>query len=477
MYYVSNFRSFKTHIDTLFRVIHSSNFNTSVQALMLIQQLSGIYQGSVDRFYRSLYESLLDPRLLTSSKQTLYLNLLFRALRSDLNAKRVKAFSKRLLQTVSMHQPAFTCGALYLLRELEGNFASLKNFIDDPEEDANVEEERFHDIADEELDILEDRPEPESLRKPHQSYDGRKRDPEHSNAEKSSLWELLPFLHHYHPSVSLFAARLLTHSAMPPKPDLSSHSLIQFLDRFVYRNPKAAPASRGSSIMQPLAGGDSSGILLNSLRPKSRSKNPVNSESFWKLESEKVDPDEVFFHKYFSSLGKEKERAKERKRKKAGKADQGDGEDEDEDEIWKALVESRPEIEGSGEDEGEEDMDMEDSESETERTKDEDGGEDVEVIVNEDGDVEIGDKNEAVEINEPDDEAMDLGEDEEALFESDEELPSDLEKAFEREVKASGAAAGGSGTGKRRDKRRLRNLPTFASAEDYAGMIGDDEAE
>ncbi|KAL9044639.1 MAG: hypothetical protein Q9214_002238 [Letrouitia sp. 1 TL-2023] len=469
--------AFKTYLDTLFRVTHSSNFNTSVQALMLIQQLSGIYQGSVDRFYRSLYESLLDPRLLTSSKQTLYLNLLFRALRSDLNAKRVKAFSKRLLQIVSMHQPAFTCGALYLLRELEGNFASLRNFIDDPEEDGNGEEERFHDIADEELDIFEDRPKPESLRKPYQSYDSRKRDPEHSNAEKSSLWELLPFLHHYHPSVSLFAAKLLTHSAMPPKPDLSSHSLIQFLDRFVYRNPKATPAARGFSIMQPLAGGDSSGILLNSLGPKSRSKDPVNSEAFWKMESEKVDPDEVFFHKYFSSLGKEKERAKERKRKRAGKAEAGDGEDEYEEEIWKALVESRPEIEGSGEDEGEEDMDMEDLESEMGSTEDKVGGEDVEAIVNGEGMVEPGDESEAEEMDKSDDEPMNLEEDDEALLESDEELPSDLEKTFEREVKESEAAAGSSGARKRREKRRLRNLPTFASAEDYAEMIGDDEAE
>lgn len=477
MHYVSNVQSFKNHLDTLFRVTHSSNFNTSVQALMLIQQLSGIYQGSVDRFYRSLYESLLDPRLLTSSKQTLYLNLLFRALRSDLNAKRVKAFWKRLLQIVLMHQPAFTCGALYLLRELEGNFASMRNFIDDPEEDGNGEEERFHDIADEELDILEDQPKPESLRKPHQSYDGRKRDPGHSNAEKSSLWELLPFLHHYHPSVSLFATRLLTHSAMPPKPDLSSHSLIQFLDRFVYRNPKTTPAARGFSIMQPLAGVDSSGILLNSLRPKSRSKDPVNSEAFWKMESEKVDPDEVFFHKYFSSLGKEKERAKERKRKKAGKADAGDGEDEDEEEIWKALVESRPEIEGSGEDEGEEDMDMEDLESEMGRTEDEDGGEDVEAVVNGEGEVKTGDESEVEEMDESDHEAVDLGEDDEAMLESDEELPSDLEKTFERGVKESEAAVGSSDTGKRRDKRRLRNLPTFASAEDYADMIGDDEVE
>ena len=43
---------------------------------MLIQQLSTSRHVATDRFYRTLYESLLDPRLSTSSKQTLYLNLL-----------------------------------------------------------------------------------------------------------------------------------------------------------------------------------------------------------------------------------------------------------------------------------------------------------------------------------------------------------------------------------------------------------------
>ena len=59
------------HLDTLFRITHSSNFNTSVQALILIQQLASSKHLAVDRFYRTLYESLLDPRLITSSKQAL----------------------------------------------------------------------------------------------------------------------------------------------------------------------------------------------------------------------------------------------------------------------------------------------------------------------------------------------------------------------------------------------------------------------
>jgi hypothetical protein len=33
---------------------------------------------------RTLYESLLDPRVATSSKQSLYLNLLYKSLKNDL---------------------------------------------------------------------------------------------------------------------------------------------------------------------------------------------------------------------------------------------------------------------------------------------------------------------------------------------------------------------------------------------------------
>ena len=191
-YTTTDDESFERHLDTLFRVTHSSNFNTSVQALMLIQQLCGIQQAASDRFYRTLYESLLDPRLLTSSKQAMYLNLLFKSLRTDLNVKRVQAFAKRLLQIVAMHQASFACGVFYLLRELEGVFSNLQAFIDQPEEDESDDEE-FHDVDENEVENQAvPLPAIQSLRRrPVQLYNGRKREPEYSNAEKSCLWELV----------------------------------------------------------------------------------------------------------------------------------------------------------------------------------------------------------------------------------------------------------------------------------------------
>ena len=188
---------FVKHMDTLFRVTHSSNFNTSIQALMLIQQLCGSHQSASDRFYRTLYESLLDPRVLTSSKQALYLNLIFKALRSDLKIKRVEAFAKRLLQVTAMHHPPFACAVIYLLRELEGVFPNLEAFLDQPEEDESEAEEDFRDVPEGQQ---KDQPERAiaiqkmAKQKPH-VYDGRKREPEYSNAERSCLWEVVGVMH------------------------------------------------------------------------------------------------------------------------------------------------------------------------------------------------------------------------------------------------------------------------------------------
>ena len=191
--------SLEKHMDTLFRITHSSNFNTSIQALMLIEQLASSKHLAVDRFYRTLYESLLDPRLINSSKHALYLNLLFRALRADINIKRVKAFTKRLLQVVNLHQPPFICGVIFLLRELESTMPGLKTLYNEPEDDGEIEEEVFRDVLEEgEQQIIPER----TMPRQYDAYDGRKRDPEYSNADKSCLWETVSFAYKlYHCSL------------------------------------------------------------------------------------------------------------------------------------------------------------------------------------------------------------------------------------------------------------------------------------
>ncbi|RHZ43572.1 RNA-binding ribosome biosynthesis protein MAK21 [Aspergillus thermomutatus] len=478
------------HIDTLFRITHSSNFNTSIQALMLIQQLTSSHQVGADRFYRTLYESLLDPRVATSSKQSLYLNLLFKALKNDLNLRRVKAFVKRIVQVLGLHQPAFICGIFYLIRELEKTFTGIQALFDQPEDNESDDEEVFRDVPDEDDEeqaqpaVLEDK-----QQKPSNRYDPRKRDPEHSNADKTCLWELLPYLSHFHPSVSVNAAHLLDHRPMSGKPDMTIHTLTHFLDRFIYRTPKASAITRGGSIMQPLAGSDAKDRLV--VAATGSQDLPLNSELFWKTKTEDVAAEDVFFHEYFSRVGKSKDKAQKKKAKEAGARDEEDAEglSDAESEIWEALVKSRPDLEDAGD--SDDDLDLDDLESAYDQDEDEEAAEsDDEVIFNDESDEEMEDldagaESEAEEpptksktkgkkeeeeeaLDEEDDFDMDVS-DEEAFVGSDEELPSDIELGgveLPKEDEASG----------RKKKRKLKHLPTFASADDYAALLaGEDE--
>ena len=185
----------ESHLNTLFRITHSSNFNTSIQALMLIQQLAMSKQLAVERFYRTLYESLLDPRLITSSKQALYLNLLYRSLKNDVDVRRVKAFVKRMLQVVNLHQPSFACGILFLVIELETTFPDLNTLCNEPEEDESDGEEVYKDVIEDDAPTTEPATNGSSTpKKRSRVYDGRKRDPEYSNADKSCLWEIVSWL-------------------------------------------------------------------------------------------------------------------------------------------------------------------------------------------------------------------------------------------------------------------------------------------
>ncbi|RYP15808.1 hypothetical protein DL765_005477 [Monosporascus sp. GIB2] len=190
----------ESHLDTLFRITHSSNFNTGIQALMLIQQLSASRLIATERFYRTLYESLLDPRLATSSKQALYLNLLYRSLKADVDVRRVKAFVKRMLQVLSLHQPSFVCGIIYLVIELSAAFADLRTLLTEPEE----------------IDLDESLPE------------------------------------------------IGMTGTLPEGKDAHAAPLSLGIDKFVYRNAKVADSARGISIMQPVAAAGQGNILVSS---------------------------------------------------------------------------------------------------------------------------------------------------------------------------------------------------------------------
>ncbi|KDQ16483.1 hypothetical protein BOTBODRAFT_156893 [Botryobasidium botryosum FD-172 SS1] len=504
---------FDRHIDTLFRITHRATFNVSIQALMLIQQVVASKKTVSDRFYRALYESLIDPRLANSSKQAMYLNLLFKAVKADPSQQRVAAFVKRILQGLEMHQPAFICGTLYLLGELVKFAPLVQRMLNETESELRGAAEGGKKKEKEKGD--EKRKGQDEATETDLKYDPRKRDPQYAHAETSCLWELMPYLNHFHPSVSLHARQLLTNVPVTANADLALNTLSHFLDRFVYKNPKKNAKARGASSMQPAAAGPDDGTGMVRLIKGSggagvgaKGNGTMNDEAFWKKKVEEVPVDQLFFHKFFSNkLDKQKARtAKAEKRKaKQGKQDGSDDEDgeggsgEDGDE----GDHSEEESETKGSDLGEADEDEEDSDKEEaeiwKAMQASLPGPDLESDVDDSDDIpsgldDISDSDESGEDEGSDDDAeediasaadddsegddtelMDM--DDMGMDDDDEDIAgliagedSDAEES-EAEVEL-GKRKKGENEGKRK-RRKMGNLPTFASYEDYAKMIED----
>ncbi|KAL1719897.1 CBF/Mak21 family-domain-containing protein [Schizophyllum commune] len=518
------------HIDTLFFITHKSTFNISLQALVLIQQIAaslGMHQASsaaakaiIDRYYRTLYASLHDARLASSAKQAMYLNLLFKSLKADSSAERVKAMVKRLVQLLAAGgngATEFVAGGLYLLGQLFDSVPGLRSMVTDPPPASATE-----------------------------SYDARKRDPLFAHASASLLYELLPLTHHYHPAVALHARQLLAGQPLTASADLSQNTLTHFLDRFVYKNPKKLKAddnvavsgkARGASAMQPAASGVD-GTAVKLMRGEVPGVAPlVTDAAFLRKREEEVPVDEVFFHRYLTRKQKGKAQADDDEPEESAEEDAGEVEsgksdaedsdeeddngpfidlsddeqteapkkaaeekDEDEDddetddeeeaEIWKAMKASMPK---AGDDD---DLDLMDDSDESDDVPSGLDGEDSDEVPSgldsgEDEDAAASAASESDDGEDDGDAASDA--DDLSLAEaSDDDDLMPLDDAFGPDgvLEYDGSDASGEedewqgfsddkkkrkrdAEGGEKRKKKKQRLPTFASYEDYAKMIED----
>ncbi|KAF4099089.1 hypothetical protein G5714_019215 [Onychostoma macrolepis] len=337
-------------LNTLFKVVHIVKFNTAVQALMLLFQVMNSQQSISDRYYVALYRKVLDPGLSSSSRKSMFLNLLYKSLKADIVLRRVKAFVKRLLQVSCEQTPAFACGALFLVSEVMKNKPGLKLLL---QEEGDDEEEMYQDL-DEDVDddgIAEERlvdtdkdkkiqSVKQSQMKPtaswvhHQNlegslnkvtYDPMNRNPLYCGADHTALWELQKLSLHFHPSVALFAKTLLQGEFILYTGDpLQDFTLIRFLDRFVFRNPKQTKGKQNTdtTVMQP-----KNRKTFNNIQSL-----PVNSEEYLAKEESQIPVDEVFFYRYF------KKRDAEKRWKRPNRNEDNESvEDVDDDEFEKLL--------------------------------------------------------------------------------------------------------------------------------------------
>ncbi|XP_037261497.1 CCAAT/enhancer-binding protein zeta isoform X1 [Falco rusticolus] len=343
----------KEQMDTLFKVLHLVNFSTSVQALMLLFQVMDSQQTVSDRYYAALYKKLLDPALATCSKPSMFLNLVYKSLKADVVSRRVKAFVKRLLQVTCGQMPPFICGTLYLLSELLKAKPELRVQLQDhvesddeecfkDQKEAEEDEEKFMDadkVAGEERSTTEDSAKTNNSnstaswvhhlnmggRKSGALYDPMHRSPLYCGAESTSLWELKKLSEHFHPSVALFAKTILEGNHIQYSGDpLQDFTLMRFLDRFVYRNPKLHKGKENTSsvVMQP----------KKKQFMKDTQNLAVNSKEFRAKDESKIPVNEVFFHRFYSKFDKKRE-------KQRRQDDEESVEDVDDDEFERALDE------------------------------------------------------------------------------------------------------------------------------------------
>ncbi|XP_041353162.1 CCAAT/enhancer-binding protein zeta-like [Gigantopelta aegis] len=500
---------FIEQMNMLFKIVHIVNFNTSLQALMLLQQVMDASHSGADRYYMALYKKLADPSLKTSSKHALFLNLLFKSLTKDVSEKRIKAFAKRLLQVCSYQSPPFVCGALVLLSEvIKGkpgvmNFKQVfvdsddeEHFTDFPESEEfklNSGSSGYHSNSDEEQgeSLVGSGSKTQSSWMHRQNisrksdtgdYDPYFRNPLYCRADQECIWELKKLVQHYHPTVSLFAQTLLENRHVEYTGDpLQDFTLKRFLDRFVYKNPKK------SDQVAEKAG------LSMSRRKVFQSKGvkgiPVNSDNYIQRGESQIPVDEKFFFKYFSQ--------KAVRDKKKGKDDDSDVSDTE----FDAYLDSFE----KGVDVGTTDIDFdfarelgkrakankkkgkkkEESSSEEEEEDEDDEMSDDELDFSEDEELAKAFKDEMNNMqgedddDDDDDDIDDKEFDEENIAFSDDDEFSEMggsSKKGKRRLVDSDDSDLELTNGKKRRKDKNQTSGLFAAAEEFAHLI-DDNAE
>jgi ribosome biogenesis protein MAK21 len=112
-------------LDTLHKLVHVSSFGVALHALCLLHQVAQASSAIEDRFYTSLYKKMLDPDVIKSKHHALFLNIVYKSLKSDTQLTRIQAFIKRLLQIALVCPSNLACSILYLVSQAIGKRKEL----------------------------------------------------------------------------------------------------------------------------------------------------------------------------------------------------------------------------------------------------------------------------------------------------------------------------------------------------------------
>ncbi|KRY67610.1 CCAAT/enhancer-binding protein zeta, partial [Trichinella pseudospiralis] len=303
-------------VDTLYKIAATSSLYINLQALALLFQVLDVKDEISDRFYRSLYRTMLVPELLSSSRcHAMFFHLLFKSMSQDFSDQRIRAFVKRLLQVCLMAPAPFICAALLVISQaLHGR---LKRFIAIANQLVDDDHEEQEKVNDEEEKELENEKIKQTLNESSHTDDDNQqtvnnvygnvycfreyniagREPLHANADRESLVELLLLRNHYHPTVAVFAESLLkgNHINYSGNP-LDDFSLMHFLDRFVFKNPKKSITENVEE-----KNTEKRGYKRKIYDPWSLRSLPVTSSAYAMHHKSHVPPDEKYLHSFMTN--------------------------------------------------------------------------------------------------------------------------------------------------------------------------------
>ncbi|CAL7951592.1 unnamed protein product [Xylocopa violacea] len=302
------------YVESVYKVVHFGSFNVALNALNLL------YQSS--RFYCAFYRKLLDPQIGVTNKRALFLNLLFRVLQKDHNKQRLYAFIKRTLQ-ITLYFPAnMACATLYVISKILQTHTELKTLLLKPHDYIDIKNENFEskDSSDvvKEIDVSNNKSELEDSilltnvisehdktksedktvndtqidTNTQKEYDPFCRNPLYAGISKDLNTELIALFRHYHPSVALFANTILEGKPIEYTGDpLEDLSLMRFLDRYVFKNPKKLEDKKVQKKNDPLA-------QRTGYTPKGIKCIPVDSPAYLNQREEHIPVDELYLYRY-----------------------------------------------------------------------------------------------------------------------------------------------------------------------------------
>ncbi|CAI5450347.1 unnamed protein product [Caenorhabditis angaria] len=340
--YAKNIEKLLEDVKDVYFLAHNSNYRTAIPALKLLFQFHKMNDYVSDRYYNALYRKLLDPCPPAAYSQLL--KLLFDTMKDDPSAQRVRAYVKRLLQVAVNVNSEFAASILILISKLkmERKQENLVVLSSDADPTLKVvtnldddEEERYVDLDTDgnvivkgevksEDDVIETTANSEDSKKVakgtlgasstggwihHKNarhgaktpYDPLARNPLFIDAQHVADNELLLLSNHFHPSVAVFAKCLLEGGEVKYGGDaLNDFTLMAFLDRFAFRNPKEISAKSTGRV-----------VRKKKHDPWGVRKLAVDSKEYTQKKRDEIPADEKFLHRYASTVIRDKNVKKE----------------------------------------------------------------------------------------------------------------------------------------------------------------------